>query len=435
MLYYLTRPLARLTLGTFFRKIYLSHRERIPRDQPVILAANHPTAFMEPCILACWLKDPLHFVVRGDIFAKPFYARILRSLHMIAFYRMKDGGFSKIKNNYESFSAAESVLRARQPILILAEGRTIHEKRLRPLRKGAARLALGTADQHADLDVVIVPVGVNYTYADRFRSEVMIEFGEPLRVRDYLDSFREQNNQGILQLTEALRAELEKRVVIIERAEDEALTERLFQLYRHDHPEKGWPVVEENDRRVQAERELASWVNALPEPEKDRLRRLVADYWTALHSARLSDLGLQQPERFNLLATFLLLAGFPLAILGYFLNLLPARLAKYIGDTRVRYLEFRASVVAAVGMLAYLLYYSLAMLVGGIIWGWIAVPLVLTWPPLGYLFLLWRERYVGWKEALKVRLADRQETGQLREMREAIAALVWPGRSADPQQR
>jgi 1-acyl-sn-glycerol-3-phosphate acyltransferase len=140
MLYPLTRPLARITLSVFYRRIYWINANRLPRDRPVILASNHPTAFIEPCIFACWLDRPLHFIVRGNLFRKAWAARLLRDLHMIPVYRKKDGGMEEIKKNFSSLAEAEQVLLQNRTLHILAEGHTVHEKRLRPLRKGAARL-------------------------------------------------------------------------------------------------------------------------------------------------------------------------------------------------------------------------------------------------------------------------------------------------------
>ena len=85
--YRFVRPLARIALKTYFSKIYLNGLEKIPADKPIILAANHPSAFLEPCILATTLPRPLHFMVRGDLFQKPLYRALLMSLHMIPMYR------------------------------------------------------------------------------------------------------------------------------------------------------------------------------------------------------------------------------------------------------------------------------------------------------------------------------------------------------------
>ena len=73
MIYSFVRPIAAYALKIFFRKIYFTNRDRIPKGKPLILAINHPTAFIEPCILACFLPIKLHFLVRGDLFKKPLF--------------------------------------------------------------------------------------------------------------------------------------------------------------------------------------------------------------------------------------------------------------------------------------------------------------------------------------------------------------------------
>ncbi|MCB0641570.1 MAG: 1-acyl-sn-glycerol-3-phosphate acyltransferase, partial [Phaeodactylibacter sp.] len=153
MLYPITRPLAKLTLSLFFRELYFSHAERIPKDKAVILAANHPTAFLEPCILACWLEMPIYFMVRGDIFSKHWANRILRDLHMIPVFRKKDGGLKQVRQNHQSLDEATRVLCKKSPLLVMAEGGTNGERRLKPLQKGVARLALKTHHEFPELDV------------------------------------------------------------------------------------------------------------------------------------------------------------------------------------------------------------------------------------------------------------------------------------------
>ncbi len=79
-MYHLVRPFASLALKVQFRKIYFSGVDRIPKDKPVILAVNHPTAFLEPCVVACFQPQALHFLVRGDLFKKRFFRMLLESL-------------------------------------------------------------------------------------------------------------------------------------------------------------------------------------------------------------------------------------------------------------------------------------------------------------------------------------------------------------------
>jgi len=257
--YRIVRPLAKVALTTNFRRIYFSNAQVVPRDKPVILAANHPSAFMEPCILAVLLPRPLHFLVRGDFFAKPLFEKMLRSLHMLPIFRMKDGGYKKLKDNFSTFDKCHSTLAEGKVIMILAEGSTKHEKRLRPLQKGTARLALGTLKKYPDLDLQIIPVGVNYSNSDQFRSEVMIEFGQPMKVQDYFDDLKGDSVLGIKKMTDDLRERLKKHVVIIDKKEDEKLVEQLFSINRNNFPSPAQPVVSKNNQLLKSEISIIGW--------------------------------------------------------------------------------------------------------------------------------------------------------------------------------
>ncbi|MEY4108182.1 MAG: hypothetical protein RL181_2524, partial [Bacteroidota bacterium] len=181
MLYYIVRPIARLALLIYYRKIYLSHLERIPRGKPVILASNHPTAFMEPCLMAVFMRQPLSYLVRGDFFQKPIYNFLLRALKMIPIYRIIDLGYQGLKNNFATFAACYEALSRNQTIMIFPEGMTLHEKRLRPIQKGIGRIVAGAYQQYPDMqEIFVVPVGVNFTYAEQPRGEAMIDIGEPI---------------------------------------------------------------------------------------------------------------------------------------------------------------------------------------------------------------------------------------------------------------
>jgi hypothetical protein len=47
---------------------------------------------------------------------------------------------------------------------------------------GVTLMALGAMAKYPGLDVKIVPVGLNYFHAHRFRSRAVIEFGTPLTI-------------------------------------------------------------------------------------------------------------------------------------------------------------------------------------------------------------------------------------------------------------
>ena len=211
MLYAILQPLMRLALRIFFRKIYFSNAEVIPWGKPLIIASNHPTAFMEPLIYCSLLRQPLHSITRGDVFTHPFFGKILKSLYMVPIFRFKDG-FGNLKLNNASFEHCYQTLADNKAILIFSEGRTKLEKRLRPIQKGTARMAFGTWESlgNTDLDIQIVPVGLNYVSGNCFRDEVMIRFDAPISLRDYEKMYHENPIRSVTKLTEELKNRLEK---------------------------------------------------------------------------------------------------------------------------------------------------------------------------------------------------------------------------------
>ncbi|MEL6391345.1 MAG: 1-acyl-sn-glycerol-3-phosphate acyltransferase [Bacteroidota bacterium] len=239
MFYRLARPIARYVLRYYYRHLDISGLEHIPARGPVIFASNHPTAFIEPCLLACFQPRLLYFLARGDLFTTGFFKFLLGSVNILPVFRLKDGGYGRLKDNFSTFDACYDRLSKGGAIMILAEGSTIHEKRLRPLRKGTGRIALGALKRDPSLkDVPIIPVGVHFNKAERIRGQVMIEFGTAMSARDYYETYEENANQGVANLTNALREELSKLVVQVPSIEQDGLAEAVFELDRSNHREQ-----------------------------------------------------------------------------------------------------------------------------------------------------------------------------------------------------
>ena len=271
MLYQITKPLAKIALSTFFRKIYFSNAHRIPKNKPVILVANHPTAFIEPCILACWLDEPLHFMARGDFVLKSnFFKKLYKLYHIIPIFRIQDGGYEKLKDNFSAFDSASEVLKENKQVLILAEGGTVHEKRLREIKKGAARVAFGTWEKYPDLDVQIVPVGVNYTDSDKFRSVAMIDFGEAIPLSKFVSDYAENKNKGVRLLTDEIKSELQKRVIHIEQKHEEKLVNKLLKLTELKYLKTGNFSEKSNDF-LALQKRLTDKINTLNPKQKENI--------------------------------------------------------------------------------------------------------------------------------------------------------------------
>ncbi|KAK3316274.1 hypothetical protein B0H66DRAFT_625254 [Apodospora peruviana] len=77
---------------------------------------------------------------------------------------------------------------------IFPEGGSHDRTELLPLKAGVAIMALGTLAEAPDCGLKIVPVGMNYFHAHKFRSRAVIEFGPPFEIpTKFVDMYK--NNQ------------------------------------------------------------------------------------------------------------------------------------------------------------------------------------------------------------------------------------------------
>lgn len=421
MFYYLVRPLARLGTYLFFQKIYFANESRIPRDKPVILAINHPTGFMEPIIMAVLLKKPLHFLVRGDFFSKKIYGALLRALHMIPIFRMRDNtGFSGVKSNFSTFEACYAGLKSGKIIMIFPEGRTVLEKRLRPLQRGLVRIAFGTLERYPELeDLFIVPVGVNFTDGENPRGKVMINFGEPLSARSFYKNGATTEGD---QLLEALAQAMAQNIIIVEDPADDVLAEQLLALDRSERKEKQFPMVEDAADCLWREKNIADRINSMPPEEKTALKGQAEAYFKALRAAQTNDKAVAKPGSVQLGVGQLL--GLIPAYLGYVFGFLPAQLAFYIKHKQVRRLEYKMPVWACASWGAFLVYYLLWLLLAASSGQWLILLLALVLGGFAWFGLYFFESLQQWRSEQHFKRLEQHQQQQLQTQREQLLPFI-----------
>ncbi len=342
MLYFIIRPLVRLTFRIFFSKIYLHHLDRIPMDRPVLIASNHPSAFLEACILATHFPKSLHFLVRGDIFINKFVIWLLRQLHLTPIYRISDG-FKNLRANESTFNECNRRLHNKEIIVVYAEGNTKQEKKLRPIQKGLARIAFGALEAHPEMDLCIVPLGVNYTHPNTFRSEVYIEVGTPIELNTFYSAYKSDVNKSIADLTQAVEQAMRPLVIHIEKEEDLHLVEHLFSIQHAKTPKTFWPGVEITGDRFKADKLISDHINTLQETDKK----------TMVKELDIQIGQIKDKSSLNLLS--------PLALVGWLLHAAPLLLSHRITKAKVTRIEFFASVLVGITIFMYLLYLGIVL--------------------------------------------------------------------------
>ncbi len=187
-MYYLLRIFVRLGLKIFCRTIRVNHPELLQTKGPLILACNHPNAFLDAIILGSLFHQPVHFLARGDAFHKPIARRLLGALQSIPVYRLSEGR-EFLSLNEASFERCRQILSAGGIVLIFAEGFCINQWILRPMKKGTARIALAAMnDKDMSSRIRILPVSLNYNSFTNLGKTVLIHFGEMISKSDLLPS-------------------------------------------------------------------------------------------------------------------------------------------------------------------------------------------------------------------------------------------------------
>ncbi len=205
-------------LHVYFNKIEIVGEENLPDPGiPYLLACNHQNAFLDAIIVGALLPKPLHFLTRSDVFTvKSSYW--LKKMNMMPIYRIRDG-FSELGKNEEIFDRCAELFNKGESIMIFSEGNHGEHYYLRPLTKGTSRIALD-AQKKLDKDLMIVPCGLNFFSHRKPRTKLIIAYGEPISVRDFLDTYKEDKQAGLKNLKDVLSEGMKKCLVIPEKTED-----------------------------------------------------------------------------------------------------------------------------------------------------------------------------------------------------------------------
>lgn len=82
----------------------------------------------------------------------------------------------------QTYGAVFEALNNGGAIGIFPEGGSHDRTDFLPLKAGFSIMALGAMAANPDLDVKLVPVGLSYFHAHKFRSRAVVEFGEAISV-------------------------------------------------------------------------------------------------------------------------------------------------------------------------------------------------------------------------------------------------------------
>lgn len=171
---------------------------------------------------------------------------------------------------------------------IFPEGGSHDRTDLLPLKAGVAIMALGAMTNDPDCNVKIVPCGMNYFNAHKFRSRAVVEFGHPIEfLRDLVDKYNDPatHKQSISECLEIITNGLRAVTVNCQDYETLMVVQAARRLYAGNFAQYlPLPMVVEMNRRL-----VLGYETFKDQPDLKRLKSKILHYNELLKINHLPD--------------------------------------------------------------------------------------------------------------------------------------------------
>ncbi|MED4732395.1 lysophospholipid acyltransferase family protein [Aneurinibacillus migulanus] len=168
MIYTCLRFIAKPFLHFLFR-IEITGIEHVPKDGPVIIAANHISAY-DPIVLASVIKRKIHFLAKKELFSNRFSHWLFSQLYAIPVDRYSGIVIKPVRHSLR-------VIRSGNAFAIFPEGTRCKNRQTVQPKKGVAFFAMKTG-------APVLPIAFVLAKKGRSRT-IKIIIGKPIFLSDY----------------------------------------------------------------------------------------------------------------------------------------------------------------------------------------------------------------------------------------------------------
>jgi 1-acyl-sn-glycerol-3-phosphate acyltransferase len=170
--------------------LQVSGHKNIPKTGGVILAANHQS-YLDPVLVATWLKRPVCFMARSSLFENPHFGWFIRALHAYP-VRLGEGDIGAVKETIR-------LLQEGNILNIYPEGTRTLDGEIKKMEKGIA-LVIRRAK------VPVVPVAIDGSFQAWPKGHklfhphrIRVKYGKPMNLSEM------KGDQIVKELDGALR--------------------------------------------------------------------------------------------------------------------------------------------------------------------------------------------------------------------------------------
>lgn len=200
--------------------VYVKHYQvleayKVKKKDSVIYASNHGNAFFDAFSILYSQNKIIVFLTRAGVFGSRLANFWLGVFYMMPIYRQRDGIKSVAKNQEIMATCMDLLNKGRHPVAMFPEGNHNMKLGLRNLQKGIARMAFETVEKYPDIDLKIIPIGLNYSDPMNFRANVLVLKGAPIYIKKYLKEYHENKAIAIKHLLDDLSIAMQELILKI----------------------------------------------------------------------------------------------------------------------------------------------------------------------------------------------------------------------------
>ena len=364
MIYKFLELLLKVSVRIYFKNKVITGREKIPKGKPVLFVANHPGAFLDPIVIGSYARRSLYYIARGESFQNRFSAWFFKKIHMIPVYRKEETPELTHKNKavfgacYEHFENGRS-------LMIFPEGTSKIEYRLRKVKSGASRIVLGAESKNNfELGITIIPIGITYSNPMNFRTDVQVNFGDPIYVKDYQKAYQEDSFSAAKLLTKHIEKSIKEEMLLIENKENDEVFDQLQKLYFEEMVKRFQTPDLTDNEKLELKNGLVKAIEYFKKSAPDlseKLQQLLKEYFS-----KIIEIELKHPEfnkrlvcgkssiTINILG---LVIGFPVFFLGFIFNYVPYRISGVLTEKFSQRDDFTGGLRLVIGTFSFLITY------------------------------------------------------------------------------
>jgi 1-acyl-sn-glycerol-3-phosphate acyltransferase len=406
------------------KRIIISGKEKIPRNKPIVFAPNHQNALSDPMAVLLHTRFQPVWLARADIFGKSKVVdAILKFLKIIPVYRLRDGK-ENLEKNEQTFADSIKVLEHNFALALFPEAAHSAKRQMLVHKKAVPRIVFMAEEKtNNQLDIQIVPTGIYYSHYWKFNRTVIVNFGDPIPVREFLAIYSQNPNAAVIALKNKIYDAILPLTINIK-------SKRFYEGFEHIREIYGRHFLNRQQLKTstlnlfRSDQKLVNRLNEQEEIQPERTQKIVKQansYMQLLKKLKLRNWLVDQTGNHAgrvLLHSMVLLAGLPFFLYGFVFNAIPFFLIDRLVRNKVKDKSFWSTFFLVAGIVLFPVFYLLELLaVAWFIPGfWLKIAFLVSLPFAGKIAFKWYillRKTIGRCRFLRLKWFNRAKYNQL----------------------